>query len=155
MDRSAHPANVTARTRHSVRIKVRSMQFKPWHPERDENTRSAGSTAEINNDAGRPLRDLSQQRQSLVDQELGAAARDKDTGVKLNPQAPELRPAENVLERIARNALLNSGSDVRRSGGRGQEKAGLLLGKDTPCGTQTPGDHGNGIGIGLINAAGA
>ena len=75
----------------------------------------------------------------LVDEELGAAARDEDTGVHGDPQAAELRPAEEVFEGHAGGSPIHHGGDVVRGAGCADEQPRFVLGEDT-AGRPKPGD---------------
>jgi len=76
-----------------------------------------------------------------ADQELGAAARYEDAGVHRYPQAAELRPAEDVLERLAGGPLVHHGGQGSRCPRRGDEQPRLVFGEDAARGPE-PGDGG-------------
>jgi hypothetical protein len=76
-----------------------------------------------------------------ADQELGAAARYEDAGIHRDPQAAELGPAENVLERLAGGPPIHHGGQGGRCPRRGDEQLRLVLGEDTARGPE-PGDGG-------------
>ena len=107
-----------------------------------------GAAAQVDDDR-RPsgAAGFAQEPRGLPDQELGAAAGHKDSGVHFDPQPAELRPAQDVLERQAGNPLLHEGVEVvRRRGGRGQQP-GLLLGEDA-AGRPEPRDDRGAEGAG-------
>jgi hypothetical protein len=162
VNRPAHFGNILPRTRNGSGVNIRSMQFEPGEPGRDGGPRRAGPATEINNNnggshrrRGRPLhrrtdlglvnRVLGQESHSLLDEELGAAARNENADVELNPQAPEFCPAQNVLQRMAGNALLHEGGDISRTPRGIHEQPRLILGKHTAGQPKPIRDGGNGF----------
>ena len=97
-------------------------------------TKGAGAAAQVDDH-----RIAGGQRHRRVHEELAAAARHEHAGVDQDPQAAELRPADDLLERQAGGALLDHrvqfGGCVRGVG----KQAGLIFGEHAPGGPQ-PGD---------------
>ena len=86
---------------------------------------------------------------SLLDEELGAAARHEDARIDSDAQPAELGPAEDLLQRQARRPLLHHGVELIRGPGPGDEQPGLVFGEDAARGPEPGHDQG------LIHAAGA
>jgi hypothetical protein len=145
---TTHAGQVPACAVHCCRVNVRSVQFEPVNAGCYRNTYCTGPAAQIDDDCGlhaiaalprQPLLKSTVRRQirrqqgrNLVDQEFGAAARNENACIQLNPQSAELRPAEYVFERIPGNSPLHRQRHFGRAGCGGQKKPGFLLGKDTP-----------------------
>lgn len=86
-----------------------------------------------------------QQCHSLVDQQLCAAAGNKDAVVELNPQPSKICPAENMLQGITGNAPLHCGSNFGRPGRGSHEELGFLLSENTSGGAKAVNNPGKGI----------
>jgi len=80
------------------------------------------------------------ERDGVVGEELGAAARHEHPGVDLDPQATEFRPADQVFQRQPGGPLADQGVKFRECRGRGDQQPRLVLGEDTTGGTK-PGDN--------------
>ena len=74
-----------------------------------------------------------------MNEELGAAAGYEDSGVDLDPQAAELRPAEDVLDGKAGHSPVHHGGEVGRRPRRAHEQPRLVFGEDAAGGPE-PGD---------------
>ena len=77
----------------------------------------------------------------LPDEELGAPPRDEHAGGHGDPQAAELRPAEDLLERQAGDAPVHHGVEFGRCTGGGGEQPGFVLGENAPRGTEPVNDE--------------
>src|SRR3954469_1932561 len=94
------------------------------------------SAAEVDDDgAGRS------QGGGLLDQQLRTAPGDEHPGCHSDPQAPELRPPQQVLQRLAGDAASHETLQPGRRSRLGHQQAGLVLGEDAPGGAE-PGDDG-------------
>ena len=79
-----------------------------------------------------------------MDEELGAAAGHEDSRVHGDPQAAELRPAQDVLKGQAGHPPVHHGGQLGRGLGGRDEQPGLVLGEDTAGGPEPGGDGGRG-----------
>ena len=92
---------------HRGRVDVSGVQFGLPQARDHRGADGARAAAQVNDDRPRPGRGLARlaglagEGDGLADEELGAAARDEDAGVDGDPQAAELGPADDVLERQA------------------------------------------------------
>jgi len=120
-----------------------------------DGTRAAAKVDDNGPEAGqwaRGLREdgvLVEKENSLLDEELGAAARHEDARIDSDAQPAELGPAEDLLQRQARRPLLHHGVELIRGSGPGDEQPGLVFGEDAARGPEPGHDQG------LIHAAGA
>jgi len=100
----------------------------------------AGAAAKVEDDGSRGC-----DARRLVDEKRGALARNEDAGVDGDAQPAELDPAQDVLERLSRDAA----GDVRLERcGRGsglKEQSCLVFGEDA-SGRAQPRDEGRGVG---------
>ncbi|BCB91703.1 hypothetical protein Psuf_090160 [Phytohabitans suffuscus] len=94
----------------------------------------AGAAAHVD-DRGRG-RAAGQQGHRLADQQRGAPARDEDARVDRDPQAAELRPPQQVLQRLAGDPAGDQRGQVGGGVRGGGEQARLVFGEDTTRGAQ-------------------
>src|SRR5262249_32888947 len=66
-----------------------------------------------------------------------------------DPQAAEIRPAKDVLQRVAGRTPVHHRGQLGGGGGRGQEEGRLVLGGEKPRGAEAGGDGGFGQGWGV------
>lgn len=98
MHLAADQSNVSTGTSNSRRFNVRGMQFHPRCLMNDGRSHGSGPTTEVNDNGGRRQGPLRQQRQGLIDQQLGTASGDEHTGFHQNPAAGEFRPAQDEFQ---------------------------------------------------------
>ncbi len=77
-----------------------------------------------------------------IDEELAAAARNKDAGGYENTQAAELGPADDLLQRQASEAAADHALKLCARGGRGDKQVRLVLGEDAARRSQNSNDLG-------------
>jgi hypothetical protein len=86
-------------------------------------------------------RGLAAKGDGLAHEKLGAVAGHEHAGRYGYPQAAEFRPAHDLFERPARDALFQHDIEFGRGTRRGAEQPRLVLRKDTARGPE-PGDDG-------------
>ena len=124
------------------RIEVGGVQLDLAEGRGERHTERPRATAQVHDDGpGLSGGRLAGEGNGLADQELGAAAGHEDAGVHGDPQAAELRPAEDVLERLAGGPPVQHGGQGGRCPRRGDEQPRLVLGEDAARGPE-PGDGG-------------
>jgi len=80
------------------------------------------------------------QRHRLPDEELGPPPRHEHAGRHGDPQAAELGPADDLLQRQAGGALADHGVEFGRRPGRFHQQPRLVLGEDA-AGCAEPGNE--------------
>jgi len=119
---------------HGGRVDVHRVHLGLVHGRDQRGAYRARATAQVDDDiAG------TGESGGLPDEELGAATRDEDPGLHGDPQAAELRPAEDVLQGQASGSPVNHGVKFVRGSCRGDEQPGFVLGEDT-AGRPEPSD---------------
>ncbi len=101
--------------------------------------RAPEAAAQVDHHGARPS-----DRDRLVDQKLRAPARHEDPRLDRDAQAVEFGPAEDDLERFARDPALDHRAERRRVVGRAQEQRGLVLREDAA--RRPEGEHDLGLG---------
>ena len=108
------PGHVLPGAAYGGRVEVGRVHVGPVHGRGHRGPDRARATAQVDDDVPRPG-----QGDGLLDEELRAPARDEDAGRHGDPQAAELRPAQDVLKRQARGALVHHGVKLVRRPRRG------------------------------------
>ena len=144
--------DVAAGAPHRGGVDVDGVQLDPVQGRDQRGAHRARAAAQVDDDGSWPGEDLAgvaggtAGEGGLADEELGAAAGYEDPGVHGDPQAAELRPAEDVFEGQAGDPPVHHGGEVGRRPRRGDEQPRLVLGEDTAGGPKPGDDGGSGAG---------
>ncbi len=114
------------------------MHLGPVEAGRHRRAHRAGPAAHVQ-DHRRP-RDLAPQRDRLLDEERGTRPGHEHPGRHGHPQAAELRPAQDVFERLTADAARDHGGQGVGGGSGGDEQRGLVLGEHAPGGPEPQDD---------------
>ena len=126
--------HVAAGAPHGGGIDVDGVQLDPVQRSDQRDAHRARAAAQVHDDGTWPG-----EGGSLANEELGSAARYEDAGPHGDPQATELRPAEDVFEGKTGDPAVDQGGEVGRRPRLGDEQPRLVLGVDTAGGPK-PGD---------------
>lgn len=135
MDAAGERRDIAAGAAHRGRVDVRGVQFGPAEGRGQRGADRTRAAAQVDDD-GRVARE----RDGLLDEEFGTAARHEDAGVEGDAQTVELRPAEDVFEGQSRDAPVHHRGGLVRGTGGGEDQLRLVLGEDTAGGAER-GDH--------------
>jgi hypothetical protein len=80
-----------------------------------------------------------------VNQKFGTATRHEHPGAHRDPQTAEVRPTEDVFERLSGGSPVDHGGEVVHGVSRGHQESGFVLGENTPGGSQPGDDDGTRI----------
>ncbi len=109
---------------HGGRVDVGRVHLRPVHGRGQRGGDRARAAAQVEDDVAG-----TGESSGLPDEELGAPPRDEHAGGHGDPQAAELRPAEDQLERQARGAAVHHGIELVRRPGGGHEQPGFSFGE--------------------------
>ena len=112
-------------------VDVDGVQREPRHRRAQRGRDRRGPAAQLDDHGAGP-----QERDREVDEQLGAAAGHEHPGADGDARPAELHPAQQVLQRLARDAPVDQGGEVGGGGGGVDEQPGLLLGEDAAGRTQ-------------------
>ena len=118
------------------RVDVGRVYLGPVHGGGQGRADRARAAAQVDDHVPRPG-----QRRGLPDEELGTPPRHEHAGRHGDPQAAELGPAEDVLQRQASDAPVHHGVEFVRRPRRGRQQPGFIFGEDTARGPE-PVDYG-------------
>src|SRR5580692_9035808 len=145
------PGNVPPGAADGGRVDVDGVDFGVVYDRGERGADRARAAAQVDDDGagpgegprgGRGDGTPPDEKKSLLDEELGAAARHEDPGIHGDAQPAELGPAEDLLERQAGGPPLHHRVEFLRAAGRGDEQRGFVLGEDAARGPE-PGDDGS------------
>ena len=135
------PGDVPPGAAHRGRVDVGRVDLGPIHGGGQAAADRARAAAQVD-DLRAPSPDDPGRASSAAcaDEELGAPPRDEHAGRDGDPQAAELRPAENLLERQAGDAPVHHRVEFVRCPGGGHEQTGFVLGENATRGPEPAND---------------